>query len=118
MTKPKWEIIYYKTSQGRSPVEAFINSLEAKAKSKIINTLDMLTEFGIKLNSPHVKKIVSTQLWELRILGNDSIRIFYTSLPNMKFLLLNGFQKKTQKINPKEIKNAASRLLDYKTRQN
>lgn len=118
MASQKWEIIYYETLQGRFSVWEFINSLESKAKSKIINTLDLLTEFGITLGYPHTKKLAGTNLWELRILGNDSIRILYTSVPNKKFLLLHGFQKKAQKTELKEIKTAANRLLEYKTRRN
>ncbi len=118
MTDKKWEIIYYKTLQGKSPVLEFINSLEAKAKSKLIDTFDLLTDFGIKLGAPHAKKIIGTELWELRILGGNSLRIFYVTISGKKFLLLHGFQKKTQKTEIKEIKTAINRLRDYKDRQN
>ena len=118
MTNQKWEIIYYKTPQGRSPVSEFINSLEVNAKSKIIDTFDLLTEFGIKLGAPHAKKLSGTELWELRILGSDSLRIFYISVSGKKFLLLHGFKKKTQKTDIKEIKTAVKRFQDYKIRQN
>lgn len=113
MTNQNWKIIYYETPQGRSPVWEFINSLESKAKSKIIDTFDLLTEFGIKLGAPHAKKLSGTQLWELRILGQNNLRIFYTSLPNQKFLLLHGFVKKSEKTPNKEIDIAIKRLLLY-----
>lgn len=118
MADQKWAIIYYETLQGRPPVWKFINSLESKAKSKIINTIDLLAEFGITLGHPHTKKLAGTNLWELRTLGNDSLRILYTSVPNKKFLLLHGFQKKTQKTEPREIRTAVNRLFEYKTRRN
>ncbi|MBI4099384.1 type II toxin-antitoxin system RelE/ParE family toxin, partial [Candidatus Microgenomates bacterium] len=66
MTNQNWKIVYYKTLQGNLPAAEFINSLEAKAKDKIINTFDLLTEFGIKLGPPHCKKLSGTQVWELR----------------------------------------------------
>ena len=110
-----WKIIYYKNTQGRFPVFDFIENLDEKAKAKISNTLDLLKEFGIRLGLPHVKKVTGTVLWELRILGSDSIRIFYIAVTGKSFLLLHGFKKKKQKTDTKEIKIAAERLRNYKT---
>lgn len=112
-----WEIIYYETIQGKSPVMDFINSLEAKAKSKVINSIDLLEEFGITLGASHVKKLTGTELWELRILGGDNIRVFYVAVFGRKFLLLHGFQKKTQKTETKEIKVAVGRLREFNLRK-
>lgn len=112
-----WEIIYYATIQGKSPVREFINSLEARAKSKVINSINLLEEFGIKLGAPHVKKLAGTDLWELRILGGDSLRVLYVTVSGKKFLLLHGFQKKTQKTEIKEIKIATARLKDFQLRK-
>lgn len=94
----------------------FIDNLNAKAKSKVINALDLLTEFGIRLGLPHSKKLTGTNLWELRILGSDSIRIFYVAVVDKKFLLLHAFQKKKQKTDRREIKLAEERLVEYKLR--
>lgn len=113
----KWKISYYETEQRASPVFDFINGLELKARTKVANTLDLLKEFGTRLGLPHAKKITGTELWELRILGSDSIRIFYIAVIGKKFLLLHGFQKKKQKTERKEIKTAEERLRDYKMRQ-
>ena len=99
----KWNIIYYEKSDRNSPIYEFINNLDAKAKSKIINTIDLLEVYGIRLGLPHVKKVIGTDLWELRVLGGDSIRIFYVAVTDRTFLLLHGFIKKTQKAPRKEI---------------
>jgi len=113
----KWKIIYFETGQGKSPVFDFIGSLELKARLKVANTLDLLKEFGTKIGLPHSKKLANSQLWELRILGSDSIRIFYVAAVGKKFLLLHGFQKKKQKTGRKEIKIAEQRLEDFRKRQ-
>ena len=110
----KWKIIYYETLNGRSPVFNFIQSLDAKLKSKVIGVLDLLKELGIQIRSPHAKKLIGTNLWELRILGEANIRIFYVAIVNRKFLLLHAFAKKKQKTDKKEIKIANDRLKDYK----
>lgn len=109
----KWKIDYYETENGKVPVLEFIDALDAKAKSKVINALDLLEEFGIKVGLPKVGKIRGTELWELRILGKDNIRIFYVTKVGKSFLLLHGFIKKKQKTDTREIKIALERLKDY-----
>lgn len=114
----KWKIVYYKTLQGTDPVYDFINSLEGKVKSKVINKIDLLEEFGIKLGLPHAKKLRGTPLWELTIIGSDNIRIFYVAVVDKKFLLLHAFQKKKQKTDRREIRAAIERLREYMSRPN
>lgn len=108
-----WKIDYYESPSGNIPVYDFIEGLSPTAKSKVSNTLDLLMEYGIKLGSPHIKKVAGTELWELRILGGDSIRIFYITTSGRMFLLLHGFIKKSQKVPKKEIKIALARLNEY-----
>lgn len=112
----KWEIIYYETPQGNSPVFEFIHNLDVKIQNKIATVLDLLEELGTLVGPPHSKKVTGTPLRELRILGSDNIRIFYVAVVNRKFLLLHGFQKKKQKTDTKEIKTAVDRLNDFKSR--
>ncbi|MBU1327004.1 type II toxin-antitoxin system RelE/ParE family toxin [Patescibacteria group bacterium] len=54
---------------------------------------------------------------ELRILGGDSIRIFYVATSGRAFLLLHGFIKKSRKAPKKEIKVALTRLKEYKLKK-
>lgn len=112
----KWTIEYYKTTNGNSPIDEFIDTLTDKAQIKVTDTLDLLKELGINLGLPHVKKLTGTPLWELRILGQDSIRIFYVTKTGKVFLLLHGFQKKKQKTDKKEIVTALKRLTEYQLR--
>lgn len=114
----KWKIVYYQApTQSNSPVFDFIQNLDAKAKSKIINIIDLLAESGIMLGLPHAKKLTGTSLWELRTLGQDNIRIFYVAIIDKSFLLLHGFQKKKQKTDQKEIKIAGKRLVEHESRK-
>ncbi len=114
--KEKWRILLYRTLQGDSPVKTFIDSLELKARSKVQGSIKLLEAFGILVGLPHVKKIAGTDLWELRILGSDSIRIFYITITSKTFLLLHGFKKKKNKTSSKEIKIAEERLTDHRAR--
>jgi phage-related protein len=112
----KWKVILYRSPNGDFPVQKFIDSLELKAQSKVRDSVKLLQEFGVMIGSPHAKKLTGTDLWELRILGSDSLRIIYVAVVQKTFLLLHEFKKKSQKTPPKEIKIAISRLNDYKLR--
>ena len=112
----QWKILLYETLQGYSPVDDFILNLDLKAQSKIRAAIKMLQEFGIRLGLPHVKKLTGTDLWELRILGNDSIRVLYVAVTGKTFVLLHGFKKKKDKTPPKEIKIAEGRLEEFRSR--
>lgn len=111
-----WKIVYYETPSGRVPVEEFINSLQEIAQTKVFNTFELLAEFGINLGLPHAKKVTSTPLWEVRVLGETSLRFFYIAKVGREFLLLHGFSKKRQKIQKKEIKTALARLREHESR--
>ena len=113
----KWKVQVYESPSGDKPVEEFIKSLDEKAQLKISRTLDLLEEFGLEGAFPHFKKLAGTSLWELRILGSDSIRILYITITGKIFLLLHGFKKKSQKAPPKEIVTAQRRLNEYQTRK-
>lgn len=112
-----WNIIYYQApNQSSSSVYDFINDLDADAKSKVINTINLLESYGVRLGPPRTKKLVGTDLWELRILGQDNIRILYIAVTGKNFLLLHGFNKKKQKTDKREIETALARLKEYNSR--
>lgn len=111
-----WKIQYYKTSNGTEPVYDFIELLSLKAKTKLYNTFELLSEYGTQLGLPHVKKLTGTPLWELRILGENNIRVMYVARMGKIFLLLHGFVKKKQKTSMKDISVALTRLREYNSR--
>lgn len=113
----QWKIMLYESTVGAKPVEEFIKSLEEKGQAKVHNTIELLKEYGIRLGPPHSRKLSGTSLWELRILGSDSTRIFYVAISSQTFLLLHGFKKKTQKAPIKEIRIAQNRLHEFQARQ-
>jgi phage-related protein len=112
----KWKVLSYKTIQGSVPVNEFILGLEIKAQTKVYNAINLLRDYSLAVGLPHVKKLTGTDLWELRILGADSIRILYIAVTGKTFLLLHGFKKKKMKTPPKEIKTALERLAEYRAR--
>ena len=111
----KWNIIYWESKRGASPVYEFIEELEEKDLAKIYNSLELLEEYGPQIGTSHSKKLKGFDVWELRILGSSNLRIFYASIPNKSFLLLHGIKKKGQKTPVKEIKTAQRRFEEYLT---
>lgn len=112
----QWKVVSYRSLSGDYPVQQFIDSLEIKAQSKVQDTVKLLREFGIRLGPPHVKKLTGTELWELRIVGSDSLRVLYVAMASKTFVLLHGFKKKKDKTPPKEIKIAENRLAELRSR--
>lgn len=112
----RWIIDYYSSPSGGRPIQEFIDSLQEKVKTRIYNSFELLSEFGLILRMPHVKKLTGTPLWELRILGEASLRFFYIAKTWQSFLILHGFTKRKQQTPKKEIKTALGRLKEYERR--
>lgn len=81
-------------------------------KLKALRILSSIEEFGLTAAIPHIKKLTGTPLWEIRILGRDSIRILYVTRSQKQILLLHAFEKKTAKTPLKEIGIALTRFAE------
>lgn len=111
-----FDVDFYRLSNGRAPVEEFLDSLSIKMRNKALNSLILLEEFGNTLREPHSKPI-GDGLFELRIqFASDITRIFYFFYVGNKIILTNGFVKKTQKTPSAEIELARKYKKDYETR--
>lgn len=108
----RWQVTYYISPSGQNPVKDFLNS-HLKAKVKAFRIFSNIEEFGLSSVIPHIKKLAGSPLWEIRILGQDSIRILYVTRQEKKVILLNAFEKKTDKTPLKEIKVALERLKEF-----
>ncbi len=110
------KVIYYKTLTGENPVKDFIESLQKKDKAKIFRIFQNIEQYGLLSVLPHIKRLTKTSFWEIRILGQNNIRIIYVSFTKESIFVLHGFLKKTQKTSNKELNIALVRFKDYKTR--
>lgn len=104
-----WKIVYYQTTSGDNPVKDFLDE-RPSAKLKALRILSHIEEYGLTTAIPHIKKLTGTPLWEIRILGQDSIRILYVIKAEKQILLLHAFEKKTDKTPAKEIRIALDRI--------
>lgn len=93
-----WTVLYF------PKVAKYVNKLLLVDRLRLKTAIEHLERYGPDLRQPMAKKI-DKNLFELRIRGQDSFRILYTSFKG-KYYLVNIFKKKSQKIPRKEIKQA------------
>lgn len=108
-----WRVIYYVSSLGSVPVRDFLDKAAPSLKVKALRIFMHVEEYGIAGIIGHVKKLTGTPLWEIRILGGESVRILFVTQIGRTVLLLHAFYKKTQKTPQREIAIALGR---FKTR--
>jgi len=71
------EITFFKTEEGKCPVEEFLDSLPGKVAKKIVWVLKLLEDLEIVPASYFKKLPVTEEIWECRIqLGSNIYRIF------------------------------------------
>ena len=94
--------------------EDFFVHQKPKVKEKIIWTLELLQELPV-IPAQYLKHIQGTDgLYEIRIQnGGDIFRIFCFFDDGQLVVLINAFQKKTQKLPRREIKRAIQLKKDY-----
>lgn len=111
----KWVIEYYTSSDGKCPVNEFIDSLSSESKAKYLFIADLLEEFGLDVKEPYIKDIKGKKkLFEMRIKDKFNIhRILYFLYTGRKIIFLHGFTKKSKRTPAKEIMVAEKRMKDY-----
>lgn len=103
-----WKVKFFQTTRGDSPVEMFIREQDETTYAKILHSIKLLRDSGPFLKPPYIKKLQS-KLYELRISGKDSFRLFYT-INNGEYYILHAFRKKSQKTPTRELKVAIDRM--------
>lgn len=94
----------------------FFSPLSQKVKDKILWTLRLIEEQP-KVPETYLKHITSG-LYEVRVqVASDIFRIFCFYDKGQLIILINGFQKKTQKTPKKEIERALKIKKEYEKEQ-
>ncbi len=111
----EYTCIFYETTDGKSPVEEFIESLDTETRDKFIVKQQLLQDFGPRLRHPHTDHLVEG-IFELRFKGKEGqIRVLFFFFSGKRIIFTNGFVKKTQKAPRKEIEIAQERRKDFLT---
>jgi len=108
------EVIFYKTVDGKCPVQEFLDSLSGKVAQKVLWTLSLLEDLEI-VPSIYFKKLTGTEeIWECRIqYGSNIYRIFCFFDSHSVVVLTHGLVKKSQKTQQREIDKAESYRKEF-----
>lgn len=105
-----YQIVYYTTERGDSPVKEFLNALDKKSRAKAMTYLSLLEKEGPNLKRPYADH-VSGKLRELRIqYSSNEYRILYFFYMHNQIVLLHAFSKKTQQLREHDIDLAERRM--------
>lgn len=108
------EILFYKTENGRSPIQDFLDSLSSKQAQKAAWVMSLVEEMD-SVPGQYFQKMVNTDnLWEIRVkIGSDIFRFLGFFDGSKLVVLSHAFQKKTQKTPQQAIRLAEERKKDY-----
>lgn len=111
-------VIFYKTIDGKCPIQNFLDSLPSKAGQKVTWVLSLLEELDI-VPSLYFKKLIGTEeIWECRVqFGSDTYRILCFFADDSAVVLTHGFIKKSQKTPKQEIEKAEAYRRDFLERR-
>lgn len=104
-----YKVALFQLKDGSSPVKDFIYSSRKSLIAKIERQLKYLGEFGLTRENPNLKKITGTNLWEVRILGKDSVRIICVAIIKNEVMVIHIFKKKSNKLPLKDLRIALKR---------
>lgn len=111
-----YQIIFYDTAEGKSPVSQFLDSLPPKLLAKTLRTIDLLEKYGPNLTLPYSKHL-GEGIFELRAKQSSAItRVLFFFMSGKKIVLTNGFIKKTAKTPKSEIDLAKKYRTSYQRR--
>ena len=86
-------------------------------QAKFARIFELLEARGTDVGYPYVDSITDTKLFEIRVEQQKNIyRILYFAYTGKRFILLHGFQKKTQKTPRRHIDIAEDRRKEFISR--
>lgn len=108
------EIVFYRTENGKCPIEDFLDSLTAKQAKKVTWVMSLVESLD-RVPTQYFKKLESTDdIWEIRAeVGRDAFRLLGFIHKGKFVVLTNGFSKKSQKTPIPEIELAERRKRDH-----
>ena len=112
-----WEVFYYQSERGESPIEEFLNGLSLKARAKCLAYIEQLEQHGNRLPANFSSK-VKGDVWELRPEWSGvEHRFFYFTFIEQRIVIVHALTKKSQKLKAQDIAVALSRVEEVRTRE-
>jgi phage-related protein len=114
----KREVTFYRTADGKCPIEYFFNALPGRVAKKIAWVLKLLEDLEFVPATYFAKLPGTKEIWECKInFASNSYRILCFFRGESSVVLTNGFMKKTRKTPMKEIERAEAYRKDFLERE-
>jgi phage-related protein len=108
-----WEVVFYSLPSGKQPVLSWLVEQAPEVRAAFAHLFELLESNGTAMGEPHVKPL-GKKLYELRVNGRDgTFRTLYFAASGRRFVMVHGFQKKTQKTPKAELEKAQKRMADF-----
>lgn len=88
-------------------------SVDNKSKARVFSIFNIIERGGLRDCRLDTRKIVGTDVWEIRIIQKKSIRLIYAVEKQQRVIILHGFYKKTQKTPLKHVRIALERFDEW-----
>lgn len=109
----EWSVEFYVSAKGTTPVLEWLREQPPKVQAKLAQVFELLQSEGVAVGKPYVAPLVD-KLYEIRIEQDTNIyRVVYFAFTGKRFILLHGFQKKTQKTPKSELELAQTRYKAF-----
>ena len=102
------EVRFYLALSGSSPVERYVESLEAKERVRVLDALDRIRTHGFTAVGLSTRQI-DGKLWEIKVSRH---RLFYVTVEGPIVVLLHAYQKQGRKAPKPEIDVARTRMKE------
>ena len=108
-----YNLVFYTTERGDSPVDDFLDGLDKKSRAKVAAHLSLLEEQGPNLKRPYAD-VVRGKIRGLRIRqSSNQYRILFFFQARDQIVLAHAFSKKSQQLKEKDIELAERRMEDW-----
>jgi phage-related protein len=106
---PEVQVIFYKRTDGKVPINEWLENLTKKVRRKCLERVERLKEQGHELDRPFAAYL-RDGIHELRVKsGTVNYRMLYFFHAGRAVVISHGLIKKTQKVPVNEIERAVER---------
>ena len=113
----QFQVEFYETEDGRTPIQEFLDSLDSKMQAKMVGLMEILEEKGYSLREPYSAPL-EDGIFELRaVQGSNISRSLFFFYIEGRIIITHGFIKKTQKTPSAQIELAKKYRKDFLRRQ-
>jgi len=115
----EFRVRFYETVEGTKPLVGFLESL--RARQPMLHKLVVAGPGKLRQRENHGPPLTSaiagtSGILELRVGSTDIARVFFFYRPGGEIVCTNGYVKKSQKVDPRELAHAERFKADWEER--